>query len=185
MVVQRYYLCPMNIELINIGDELLIGQVVNTNAAWMAEELNRHGFRVHQFTVLSDNREHILQGLTDALNRSDVVLVSGGIGPTKDDITKQTICEFFETRLVFWEDAYQDIEALFARRGYTVTELNRRQAELPKNCITLSNRLGTARGMWFEKRRGTKDEGRRTKDCGLRTADCRLFSSSFLVCPLK
>ncbi|MFH1160783.1 MAG: competence/damage-inducible protein A [bacterium] len=141
----------MKIELINIGDEILIGQVVNTNAAWMAETLNRNGFQAYQFTVLSDNREHILQGLEDALNRADVVLVSGGIGPTKDDITKQTICEFFETKPVFSEDAYRDIEALFARSGYQVTELNRKQAELPENCITIPNRLGTARGMWFEK----------------------------------
>ncbi|MBL7111896.1 MAG: competence/damage-inducible protein A [Bacteroidales bacterium] len=141
----------MKIEIINIGDEILIGQVVNTNAAWMAEELNKNGFRVHQFTVLSDNREHILQGLQEAGERADLVLVSGGIGPTKDDITKQTICEFFDTKLVFSEEAFQNIEALFSHRGYEVTELNRKQAELPEHCLTLPNRLGTARGMWFEK----------------------------------
>jgi len=140
----------MNIEIINIGDEILIGQVVNTNATWMAEELNRNGFKVHQFTVISDNREHILQALKDAGKRADLVLVSGGIGPTKDDITKQTICEFFETKLVFNEEAYQNIEALFARRGFKVTVLNRKQADLPESCISLPNRMGTARGMWFD-----------------------------------
>jgi len=140
----------MKIEIINIGDEILIGQVVNTNAAWMAEELNRIGFKVFQFTVISDKREHILQALTDAQNRADLVLVSGGIGPTRDDITKQTICEFFDTKLVFNEDAFRDIETLFGQRGYKITEVNRKQAELPENCISLPNRMGTARGMWFE-----------------------------------
>jgi len=150
----------MNIEIINIGDEILIGQVINTNAAWMAEELNRNGFKVNQFTVISDNREHILQGLNDALDRADLVLISGGIGPTKDDITKQTICEFFDTKLVFNEDAFRDIETLFGKRGYEITGLNRKQAELPESCITLPNHMGTARGMLFEKGRGSRVEGR-------------------------
>jgi len=140
----------MKIEIINIGDEILIGQVINTNAAWMAEELNRNGFKVFQFTVISDNREHILQGLEEAGRRADLVLVSGGLGPTKDDITKQTICDFFNTTLVFNEKAFENIEALFARRGWSVNALNRKQAELPESCISLPNRLGTARGMWFE-----------------------------------
>jgi nicotinamide-nucleotide amidase len=148
----------MIIELISIGDELLIGQVVNTNAAWMAEELNRNGFRVHQMTVVADTREHILKGLEEAGNRADLVLVTGGLGPTKDDITKLTLCEFFRTKLIFNEDAFRDIETLFARRGYAVTELNRKQAELPEACISLPNRMGTARGMWLEKERGTKEK---------------------------
>lgn len=142
----------MKIEIINIGDEILIGQVINTNAAWMAEELNRNGFKAFQFTVISDNRDHILQGLEEAGRRADLVLVSGGLGPTKDDITKQTICDFFNTTLVFNEEAFENIEALFARRGYKVTELNRKQAELPESCISLPNRLGTARGIWFDQR---------------------------------
>ena len=143
----------MNVEIINIGDELLIGQVVNTNAAWMAEQLNLSGFRVFQVTTISDLRQHILQTLSDAEKHAEVVLVSGGIGPTKDDITKHTLCEYFNTRLVFNEAAYRDVEALFARRGYPVTELNRQQAELPENCTGIPNKLGTARGMWFEKER--------------------------------
>ncbi|MBL6950641.1 MAG: competence/damage-inducible protein A [Bacteroidales bacterium] len=142
----------MKIEIINIGDEILIGQVVNTNATWMAEELNRSGFKVFQFTVISDNHEHILQALNDAQNCADLVLVSGGIGPTRDDITKQTICEFFDTNLVFNQDAFRDIEILFGQRGYKITELNRKQAELPESCITLPNHMGTARGMWFERK---------------------------------
>ncbi len=143
----------MNAEIINIGDELLIGQVINTNAAWMAAQLNLSGFRVYQVTVISDSRGHIMQALADAEERAEVVLVSGGIGPTKDDLTKQTLCEFFNTRLVFNQEAYGDVEALFARRGYAVTELNRQQAELPENCTGIPNKVGTARGMWFEKDR--------------------------------
>jgi len=141
----------MNIEIINIGDELLIGQVVNTNASWMAGQLDAAGFRVHQFTVIGDTREHILDALWKAGERSEVVLISGGIGPTRDDITKTTLCDFFGTRLVFSEDAYKDIEEMFARRGWQMTGLNRQQAYLPEDCISIPNKLGTARGMWFEK----------------------------------
>jgi len=143
----------MNVEIINIGDELLIGQVVNTNAAWMAEQLNLHGFPVIRISVVSDDRDHILNALAEAESRSGVVLISGGIGPTKDDITKTTLCEFFGTRLIFNEEAFHDIEILFRRRGFNVTELNRKQADLPENCIAIPNKLGTARGMWFEKDR--------------------------------
>jgi nicotinamide-nucleotide amidase len=149
----------MKIEIINIGDELLIGQVVNTNASWMAEQLNLSGFRVYQYSVIGDSREHILQGLAEAEKRAEVILISGGIGPTRDDITKHTLCEYFNTRMVFNQEAYQDLEGLFARRGYKVTELNRQQAELPENCTGIPNKLGTARGMWFEKER---PEGRKT-----------------------
>ena len=141
----------MNIEIINIGDELLIGQVVNTNASWMAEHLNLEGFKVHQFTIIGDTREHILDALWKAGERSEVVLISGGIGPTNDDITKTTLCDFFGTRLVFNEDAFKDIENFFARGGYEVTGLNRQQACLPEDCIGIPNKFGTARGMWFEK----------------------------------
>ncbi|MCX6277009.1 MAG: competence/damage-inducible protein A [Bacteroidetes bacterium] len=143
----------MNVEIINIGDELLIGQVVNTNAAWMAEQLSLSGFSVIQVSVIKDERAHILNALAEAEKRAPIVLVSGGIGPTLDDITKQTLCEYFNTSLVFSEDAYHDVEAIFARRGYKVTELNRQQAELPESCTEIPNKLGTARGMWFEKER--------------------------------
>ena len=142
----------MKIEIINIGDEILIGQVINTNAAWMAQQLNQAGYKADQFTVVADTREAILQSLLDASQRADLVLVSGGLGPTKDDITKQTICEFFNTRLVLDEEALKDIETLFAKRGWgkLITDLNRKQAELPESCISLPNYLGTARGMWFD-----------------------------------
>ncbi len=143
----------MTTEIINIGDELLIGQVINTNASWMAEQLNLAGFRVNQVSVIRDDREHILAAMAEAESRAEIVLISGGIGPTRDDITKHTMCEFFNTQLVFNMDAYHDVEEIFARRGYPVTELNRQQAELPENCLSIENKLGTARGMWFEKER--------------------------------
>ena len=143
----------MNVEIINIGDELLIGQVVNTNAAWMGEQLSLSGFTVIRTTVIRDVRQHILNALREAEERAPVVLISGGIGPTLDDITKHTLCEYFRTKLVFSQEAYNDVAALFARRGYPVTELNRQQAEMPESCRELPNKLGTARGMWFEKAR--------------------------------
>ncbi len=142
----------MNVEIINIGDELLIGQVVNTNAAWMAQQLNFAGFSVVQTTVIHDDREQILSTLREAEEKASVILISGGIGPTNDDITKTTLCEYFRTQLVFSPSAYHDIEDLFRRRGYPVTELNRCQAELPEGCTEIPNKLGTARGMWFEKK---------------------------------
>lgn len=138
-------------EIINIGDELLIGQVVNTNASWMAEQLNLSGFSVRHISVIGDTREQILEALSEAGKRADIVLLSGGIGPTRDDITKMTLCEFFKTKLVFNEEAFRDVEAIFARRGFAVTELNRQQAELPETCTGIPNPFGTARGMWFEK----------------------------------
>ena len=141
----------MKTEIINIGNELLIGQVVNTNASWMAEEMNRAGFEIAQITVISDDSEAILSSLKDAEARSSVILVTGGLGPTRDDITKETICNYFQTRLVFNEIAFKSIENLFAGRGFKITELNRQQAEVPETCIPLQNKNGTAPGLWFER----------------------------------
>lgn len=141
----------MNTEIINIGDELLIGQVVNANASWMAEQLNLSGFNVNHISVIGDTREQILEALSQAEKRADIILLSGGIGPTRDDITKTTLCEYFDTKLVFNTNAFHDIESIFFRRGYPLTELNRQQAELPENCTGIPNAIGTARGMWFEK----------------------------------
>lgn len=146
-------------EIINIGDELLIGQVVNTNASWMAEQMNFAGFSIRQITVIQDEHDHILKALSDAEKRASIVLISGGIGPTGDDITKQTLCEFFNTTLAYNEDAFRDYEERFRLRGMPVTDQDRKQAELPVNCLSIPNKLGTARGMWFEKM-GT--DGRKT-----------------------
>ncbi len=141
----------MKTEIINIGNELLIGQVVNTNAAWMAEQLNMAGFWVERITVIPDEKEQILASLNETQGRSAIVLVTGGLGPTKDDITKEVLCRFFNTKLVFHQEAYNDVKNIFKIRGIHITDLNRRQAELPENCITIPNPNGTARGMWFTK----------------------------------
>jgi nicotinamide-nucleotide amidase len=149
----------MKCEIISIGNELLIGQVVNTNSAWMAEQLNLAGFRVDRITVIADDEESIFSALDEVCGKSEFVLLTGGLGPTKDDITKEVVCQFFDTKLVLNPDALQDIERLFPKRGLLVTELNRKQAELPENCITVPNLIGTARGMWFSKtcEKGTTD----------------------------
>ncbi len=141
----------MKAEIISIGDELLIGQVVNTNASWMAEQLSLYGVSVGQITVIADQKDHIMRTLEEASRRSELVLITGGLGPTSDDITKHTLCTYFDTRLVLDPEALADIEALFPRRGLKVSEPNRLQAELPENCRSIPNAHGTARGMWFEK----------------------------------
>ncbi len=141
----------MNAEIITIGDELLIGQVIDTNSAWIAEQLNLVGIRVAQITSISDDREHILKTLEDASKRAGLILMTGGLGPTRDDITKHTLCEYFDTELVFHQPSFNNVEKLFRARGFTVTELNRQQAEVPANCTPLANPNGTAPGLWFEK----------------------------------
>jgi len=138
-------------EIITIGDELLIGQVIDTNSAWIAEQLNMIGIRVHQITSISDNEKHILQTLKEASSRVQLILITGGLGPTKDDITKHTLCKYFDTSLIFSEEAYKNVESLFYHRGVAVTEINRLQAMVPANCKVLPNVNGTAPGMWFEK----------------------------------
>ncbi len=142
----------MNAEIITIGDELLIGQVVDTNSAWMAEQLNLIGIRVVQITSIADRREQILTTLKEASSRAEIILISGGLGPTRDDITKNTLCEYFGTRLVFNQEAFDNIVRLFGVRGYTITPVNRAQAELPESCTPLQNVNGTAAGMWFEEK---------------------------------
>ncbi len=141
----------MQAEIITIGDELLIGQVIDSNSAWIAEQLNMTGIRVVQISSISDNRDQITKTLGEALQRADIVLTTGGLGPTKDDITKAALCDFFETRLVFHQESFDNIERIFVARGYPMTDLNRAQAEVPECCTPMANRYGTAPGMLFEK----------------------------------
>lgn len=140
----------MKAEIITIGDELLIGQVIDTNSAFIATKLNEAGIFVHQITSVSDNREHIIEALGNAAQKADIVLITGGLGPTNDDITKLTLCEYFKVGLRFDPEAYKDVEYVFKIRGRAVTEVNRKQAELPENCVALRNKNGTAPGMWFD-----------------------------------
>ncbi len=136
-------------EIITIGDELLIGQVIDTNSAWMGQKLNEIGIKVKQITSISDDKMHILTTLEEAKKRADVILITGGLGPTKDDITKKTLCDYFDSELVFHEPSFKVIEEIFNSRGRTITEINRLQAYVPANCEVLVNKNGTAPGMWF------------------------------------
>ena len=137
-------------EIITIGDELLIGQVVDTNSAWIGQQLSLAGIAVKQITSVSDQKEHILAALHAAGTRASLILITGGLGPTKDDITKNTLCEFFGTQLVFNKTVYKHVESLFHSLGKEVTPINKLQAEVPANCVPLINKMGTAPGMWFE-----------------------------------
>ena len=138
-------------EIITIGEELLIGQVIDTNSAWISQQLNLIGISVKQITSISDNKQQIVETLNESINRSEIVLITGGLGPTKDDITKHTLAEYFNSSLVFNEEAYKNIEAIFSRRNVQVTELNRLQAYLPDKCKVIPNLEGTACGMLFKK----------------------------------
>ena len=140
----------MKAELISIGDELLIGQTVNTNASWLGKECSQRGVRVVQVTTISDDKQLILDAVAQAFERADLVLVTGGLGPTKDDITKHTLCEFFNTSLEMHIPTLQQIEQFFSQRNRPMLDVNIRQAELPKDCEILTNRVGTAAGMWFD-----------------------------------
>lgn len=139
----------MDAALLTIGEEILIGQIVDTNSAWMASELNRIGVRVRQIVSISDTSEEIKSTINQLLKNFDIVLATGGLGPTSDDITKQTLCELFGAKLVSHINTLEHIRAIFATRGLPLTDLNAKQAEVPNNCEVLFNRLGTAPGMWF------------------------------------
>jgi nicotinamide-nucleotide amidase len=142
----------VKVEIITIGDEILIGQIVDTNSAWMATELNKCGFELAQITSVHDDASHIIESLEMALKRADVVLFTGGIGPTKDDITKQTLTKYFNTKLVFDESVIRNIEKLFfTRPNFVINELTRLQAMVPENCTVIQNMVGTAPLTWFEK----------------------------------
>jgi len=141
----------VKIEIITIGDEILIGQIVDTNSAWMATELNKFGFEIAQISSVHDSAEHIIEALNLALERADIVLFTGGIGPTKDDITKQTLCKYFNSKLVFNEDVFKNIENLLRNRQRAINELTNSQAYVPDNCTVIQNLVGTAPITWFEK----------------------------------
>jgi nicotinamide-nucleotide amidase len=140
----------MQVEIITIGDEILIGQIVDTNSAFIGQLLNMNGMSVKQISSVSDDREHILKALAEAKSRVNVILITGGLGPTKDDITKKTLAEYFNCKMRFDEEAYQDVTNLFAQYGKEVTPINRLQAEVPEICEVVRNYNGTAPGMWFD-----------------------------------
>ena len=141
----------MNVEIITIGDEILIGQIIDTNSAWIGQELNKHGFEVNRITSISDKKGEISSSLTESLERVDIVLLTGGLGPTRDDITKHVLCDYFDTKLVFNETVYNDIVELLKGRVRNINDLNRNQAMVPEKCTIIRNPVGTAPIMWFEK----------------------------------
>ncbi len=138
-------------EIITIGDEILIGQIVDSNSAFIASELNKIGISVFQITSVQDDKEHILTALDEASSRAQLIIMTGGLGPTKDDITKLTLCEYFGDTLVPNAAVLEHIEHLFKTYISTpISEVNRRQAHLPSRARVLHNAYGTASGMWFE-----------------------------------
>ena len=144
----------MKTEIITIGDEILIGQIVDTNSAWMGQQLNLHGIELYQVTSVHDDHDHIIKALANAEKEVDLVLITGGLGPTKDDITKNSLCEYFGTELIYHPEVFEHVQTLLSSRNVTINQLNREQALLPASCTVLHNSAGTASGMWFE-RNGT------------------------------
>ncbi len=139
-------------EIITIGDEILIGQIVDTNSAFIARQLNDAGISVKQISSVSDDREHILTALAEAADRADIILITGGLGPTKDDITKKTLATFFGVGLIENKEALENVQRIFRRiRGEDaiMLDINKQQALVPENCEVILNKNGTAPGMWF------------------------------------
>ncbi|MBZ9652033.1 competence/damage-inducible protein A [Psychroflexus montanilacus] len=142
----------MQAEIITIGDEILIGQIIDTNSAYIAKQLNKIGVDVYQITSIEDEKAHILNAFEEASKRSNIIIITGGLGPTKDDITKHTFCEYFNDELVLDKKVLAHVEDIFKKYVNTpILEANRSQAWLPSQAITLHNEYGTAPGMWFEK----------------------------------
>jgi nicotinamide-nucleotide amidase len=141
----------MKIEIITIGDELLIGEIVDTNSAWMSRDLTNNGFEVVNITTVGDNGADITEAIDRGFEKTDVLLLTGGVGPTNDDITKQVLCQYFGTSLVFSNEVLENIKAVFAKRNIVLNELTKNQAFVPKDCKVIQNRVGTAPILWFEK----------------------------------
>lgn len=142
----------MKVHILTIGDEILIGQIIDTNSAWMAQQLNLQGAEVVEITTVSDTREGILKGLESAEANADVILMTGGLGPTKDDITKKVIAEHFGTGMEFHEQTHERLTRLFERWGRSMTSAHREQCYMPQNATILTNKMGTAPGMWFSEK---------------------------------
>jgi nicotinamide-nucleotide amidase len=143
-------------EIITIGDEILIGQIVDTNSAFISKELNNIGVSVYQITSVQDDKEHILKAIAEAEENADIIILTGGLGPTKDDITKRTIAEYFDDTLVQNEAVLENIEYLFKKFISTpISEVNRHQALVPSKSTVLMNKFGTAPGMLLEKEEKT------------------------------
>jgi nicotinamide-nucleotide amidase len=135
--------------IITIGDEILIGQIVDTNSAWLGQELGKMGIRVSFRNSIGDNKAHIIDALNQASKYADLIITTGGLGPTKDDVTKQTFCEYFNTQLIQNQKVYEWVKDIFTKRNLPLLETNIFQSMVPQNCEVLFNHVGTAPGMWF------------------------------------
>lgn len=141
----------MDAQIITIGDEILIGQIIDTNSAWMAQQLNLQGIRIAKINSISDTHEAIVQAVDLAFAETDIILVTGGLGPTKDDITKKALADYFGTGMYFHEATYNRLQRIFAKWGRSMTDAHREQCYMPENATILTNKMGSAPGMWFEK----------------------------------
>jgi nicotinamide-nucleotide amidase len=140
----------LNAEIISIGDELLIGQTINTNAAWLGEQLAMNGIKVTNAVTISDSESAIRGALDQAMSRAKLILMTGGLGPTKDDITKKVLADYFNSSMRIDEQVLNQVKTFFEKRNRPMLDVNLEQAEVPENCVVLVNRYGTAPGMWFE-----------------------------------
>jgi nicotinamide-nucleotide amidase len=143
--------------IITIGDELLIGQVIDTNSAWMAQELNKAGIAVKKRVAVGDTWEDIWQALDNAFKESQIVLLTGGLGPTADDITKPLLCKYFQGQMIVNEEALENVKAIFTRLNRPLIERNLKQAEVPSTCTVIANKRGTAPGMWFSTTKNNRE----------------------------
>jgi len=138
-------------ELISVGDEILYGQTLDTNSHFISAELDKIGIRVKRKVTVADNREAMMLAFKEAENNADIIIITGGLGPTRDDLTKPLLAEYFDSGMKLHEDILEDLRQRYAKRGRELNELNKGQAELPEKCIPIENKYGTAPGMWFEK----------------------------------
>ncbi|MBP3440945.1 MAG: competence/damage-inducible protein A [Tidjanibacter sp.] len=141
----------MKADIITIGDEILIGQIIDTNSAWIAARLGEIGLSVRRKYSIGDNREEIVSAVEESLSKCEVTIITGGLGPTKDDITKRVLAEVFDSELVLHQETYERVERMMKARGIAFNELNKSQALVPECCTPLANHKGTAPGMWFER----------------------------------
>lgn len=140
----------MKTAIITIGDEILIGQIVDSNSAWMASQMTKSGFSITEMETVGDDAQQIKDIIDEVFSRVDVILMTGGLGPTKDDITKKTLCEYFDTEMVFDNAVLENIESI-TKNAFVLNELTRNQAYVPKDCTVIQNRVGTAPVTWFER----------------------------------
>lgn len=141
----------VKVSILTIGDEILIGQIVDTNSAWLAQQLNLNGFSVHEILSVSDDGDHIKQSLKHAEEISDIIITTGGLGPTADDITKPAIAEYFGGKLVINQEVLNDVTQYLTQKGRPLGKLNKNQALVPDNCETIRNHIGTAPVIWYNR----------------------------------